>query len=91
MAPDTLGDRLHFSPEELLVRVEVLTAGKSLMHLRGEIFSASAPERLCVSATAVYAFMLLFLQNDLSGRPPGPPHPARKKVKKGIDIFLILC
>lgn len=57
MAPDTVGDRLHFSPEELLVKVEVLTAGKSLMHLRGEIFSASAPERLCVSATAVYAFV----------------------------------
>lgn len=88
MAPDTLGDRLHFSPEELLVRVEVLTAGKSLVHLCGEIFSASAPERLCVSQRL---FMLSFLQNDLSGRPPGPPHPARKKVKKGIDIFLILC
>lgn len=57
MAPDTVGDRLHFSPEELLVKVEVLTAGKSLMHLRGEIFSASAPEKLCVSATAVYAFV----------------------------------
>lgn len=42
---------------ELLVKVEVLTAGKSLIHLRGEIFSASAPERLCVSATAVYAFV----------------------------------
>ena len=36
-------------------------------------------------------FMLSFLQNDLSGRPSGPPHPARKKVKKGIDILLILC
>lgn len=57
MAPDTIGDRLHFSLEELLVRVEVLTAGKSLMHLHGEIFSASVPERLCVSATAVYAFV----------------------------------
>lgn len=42
---------------ELLVKVEALTAGKSLMHLRGEIFSASAPEKLCVSATAVYAFV----------------------------------
>lgn len=42
---------------ELLVKVEVLTAGKSLMHLRAEIFSASAPEKLCVSATAVYAFV----------------------------------
>ena len=57
MAPDTIGDRLHFSPEEVLVKVEVLTAGKSQMHLQGEIFSASAPERLCVSATAVYTFV----------------------------------
>lgn len=42
---------------ELLVKVEVLTAGKTLMHLRSEIFAAAAPERLCVSATAVYAFV----------------------------------
>ena len=34
VAPDTVGDRLHFSLGELLVKVEVLTAGKSLMHLR---------------------------------------------------------
>ena len=57
VVPDTVGDRLHFSLGELLVKVEVLTAGKSLMHLRAEIFSASVPEKLCVSATAVYAFV----------------------------------
>ena len=42
---------------ELLVNVEVLTAGKTLMHLRAEVFTAAAPEKLCVSATAVYAFV----------------------------------
>jgi len=42
---------------ELLVKVEVLTAGKTLMHLRAEVFTAAAPEKLCVSATAVYAFV----------------------------------
>lgn len=57
VVPDTVGDRLHFSLGELLVKVEISTAGKSLMHLRAEIFSASAPEKLCVSATAVYSFV----------------------------------
>lgn len=42
---------------ELLVKVEVLTAGKTLMHLRAEIFTFAAPEKLCVSATGVYAFV----------------------------------
>lgn len=42
---------------ELLVKAELLTPGKSLTHLRCEIFSAAAPERLCVSAAAVYAFV----------------------------------
>ena len=42
---------------ELLVKVEVLTAGKTLMHLRAEVFAAEAPGKLCVSATAVYAFV----------------------------------
>ena len=42
---------------ELLVKVEVLTAGKTLMHLRAEVFTAEAPGKLCVFATAVYAFV----------------------------------
>ena len=42
---------------DLLVKAEVLTAGRTLMHLRCEIYPASAPEKLCVSATAVYAFV----------------------------------
>ena len=42
---------------ELLVKAEVLTAGKTLMHLRAEVFTAEAPGKLCVSATAVYAFV----------------------------------
>lgn len=41
----------------LLVRVQVLTRGKSLMHLRAEVYGENAPDKLCVSATAVYAFV----------------------------------
>ena len=42
---------------ELLVRVRVMSRGKSLMHLRAELFMEDAPEKLCVSATAVYALV----------------------------------
>lgn len=41
----------------LLVRVQVMSRGKNLMHLRAELFMEDAPEKRCVSATAVYAFV----------------------------------
>ena len=39
------------------VRVWVVTRGKALMHLRAEAAEAENPDKLCVSATAVYQFI----------------------------------
>ena len=40
--------------DEVLLRVRLVSRSKSLMHLSCEAFRASAPEKLCVSATATY-------------------------------------
>ena len=40
--------------EDLLVRVRVVNASRRQIHLSAEIFRSSAPEKLCVSATAVF-------------------------------------
>ena len=43
--------------EALSVRVYVMSRGKTVMHLRAEVYSLAAPDKLCVSATAVYRFI----------------------------------
>lgn len=39
--------------EDVLVRVEVMSVTKSLMHLSSQAWQASAPDRLCLSASAL--------------------------------------
>lgn len=40
--------------ENLLVRVKVVNASRRQIHLRSEIYAQKAPEKLCVSASAVF-------------------------------------
>lgn len=39
--------------EDVLVRVEVMSVTKSLMHLSAQAFQASAPDKLCLTADAL--------------------------------------
>ena len=41
---------------EVLVKVKVLTVGKSLMHLTAQAFMANQPEKLCISSTGIYVY-----------------------------------
>lgn len=43
--------------DALRVRVYVMSRGKTAMHLRAEVYSLATPDKLCVSATAVYQFI----------------------------------
>ncbi len=40
--------------EDLLVSVQIVNASRRQIHLRCELFRKSAPDKLCVSATAVF-------------------------------------
>lgn len=40
--------------EDLLVRVQVVNASRRQIHLRSEVFTAKTPDKLCVSASAVF-------------------------------------
>lgn len=42
--------------EEVLIRVRVVCVTRSLMHLSCEAMMASAPEKLCLTGTAVYFY-----------------------------------
>ncbi len=42
--------------EDVLIRVWLVTASRSLMHLRSELSLVGAPEKLCLSATGVYFY-----------------------------------
>ena len=39
--------------EDVIVKVEVMSVTKSLMHLTSQAFQASHPDKLCLSATAI--------------------------------------
>lgn len=43
-----------FAGDELLVKVIILNASRSLIHLTSEIYAKIAPQKLCVSASAVF-------------------------------------
>lgn len=43
-----------FAGEDLLVRVVVVNASRRQIHLRSEIYARKAPDKLCVSACAVF-------------------------------------
>ena len=40
--------------EDLLVRVKIVNASRRQIHLRSEIYTTKAPDKLCVSASAVF-------------------------------------
>ena len=42
--------------EDALIRVRLVSTGRHLLHLAAEVFRADAPEKLCLSATAVYFY-----------------------------------
>ena len=42
--------------KDALIRVKLVSAGKHMMHLAAETFSADEPEKLCIGATAVYFY-----------------------------------
>ena len=46
--------RPMFAGEDLLVRVQVVNASRRQIHLRSEVFAAKTPDKLCVSASAVF-------------------------------------
>ena len=41
----------------IAVKVYVVNRGKTLMHLRAEVYQEAAPERLCVTATGIYQYV----------------------------------
>lgn len=43
-----------FAGDELLVKVRILNASRRLIHLSSEIYAHKAPDKLCVSASAVF-------------------------------------
>ena len=40
--------------EDVLIRVRIVSATKSLIHMTAEIFRESAPEKLCISSNATF-------------------------------------
>ncbi len=42
--------------EDVLIHVSLVSVTRSLMHLRAELFVASEPDKLCLSATGVYFY-----------------------------------
>lgn len=42
--------------KEVHVRVQVVSAGKTLMHLAAQAYQADQPDRLCLSATGLYCY-----------------------------------
>ena len=42
--------------EDVLIRVELRSVGKQLMHLASEAFLAKEPDKVCIAATAVYFY-----------------------------------
>ena len=42
--------------KEVLVRVQVVSAGKTLMHLSSQAYQADQPDALCLSATGLYFY-----------------------------------
>lgn len=42
--------------KEVLVRVQVVSAGKTLMHLSAQAYQADQPDALCLSATGLYYY-----------------------------------
>lgn len=42
--------------EDVLIRVELTSASRSLIHLRSQAFLTSEPDKLCIAATAVYFY-----------------------------------
>lgn len=45
-----------FPGKDVLVRVRVVAAGRTLMHLSAEVYREEQPEKLCLSATAIYFY-----------------------------------
>lgn len=43
--------------KEMIVKVFVMSRGKTTMHLRAKLYHADAPDRLCVSATGMYQYI----------------------------------
>ena len=46
--------RPMFAGEDLLVHVKIVNASRRQIHLRSEIYACKAPDKLCVSASAVF-------------------------------------
>lgn len=46
--------RPMFAGDDLLVRVKIVNASRRQIHLRSEIYAYKAPDKLCVSASAVF-------------------------------------
>lgn len=46
--------RPMFAGDDLLVRVKIVNASRRQIHLRSEIYTQKAPDKLCVSASAVF-------------------------------------
>ena len=42
--------------EDVLIRVELTSVTRSLIHLRSQAFHACEPDKLCIAATAVYFY-----------------------------------
>ena len=42
--------------KEVLVRVQVVSAGKTLMHLSSQAYQADQPDAICLSATGLYFY-----------------------------------
>ena len=42
--------------EDVLIRVELTSVTRSLIHLRSQAFRVSEPDKLCIAATAVYFY-----------------------------------
>lgn len=42
--------------EDVLIRVQLVSVTRNLMHLRSEAYCAAQPDKLCISATGVYFY-----------------------------------
>ena len=42
--------------EDVLIRVQLVSVSRSLMHLRSEAYLISQPDKLCISASGVYFY-----------------------------------
>jgi uncharacterized protein (TIGR00369 family) len=42
--------------QDVLIKVRVISAGKTLMHLAADAYLEDQPDKLCLSSTAVYCY-----------------------------------